>query len=68
MLKVKQPLRSGLRGFWSLLEYVDNESTPEDTFILKADTINEVRNLIKGVSDGKAKAAKCAETEETADC
>ncbi len=48
------------------VEYVDNEATPEDTFILKADTINEVRNLIKGVSDGKSKAAKCAETKETA--
>ncbi len=46
------------------IEYVDNEATPEDTFILNPDTLNEVRNLIKGISVDKSKSPKCTETEK----
>lgn len=32
------------------IEYIDTEAKPDDTFILKTDTINEIRKLIKDSS------------------
>lgn len=34
----------------AFIEYIDTEATPEDIFILKTDTINEIRKIIENKS------------------